>query len=230
MEKQREIFEKRSEILTKKLMSKIYALEASYLESRMKAQKNVDQVSEQLNEWEEQLKKLEEEKEKLSNLYENMVSSTKTKWEEASRAFEEYAEKVNSEKQNFYERTQGWVDDFGVWISDLDERARHSSGQFRDQINSQVDYLKKQQNNLLHWMGDLQKATGDNWEKISGNISQEVKTMRSTINKTYQTLTSTGRSGSQKPETDKTQEAKDEAKKEDEKKTEKGATQTDAEQ
>ncbi len=230
MEKQREIFEKRSEILTKKLMSKIYALEASYLESRMRAQKNVDQVNDQLNEWEEQLKKLEEEKEKLSSLYENMVSSTKNKWDEASRAFEEYADKVNSEKQNFYERTQGWVDDFGAWINDLDERARHSSGQLQDQINSQVDYLKKQQDNLLHWMGDLQKASGENWEKISGNISQEVNTMRSTISKTYQTLTSTVRSGSQKSETGKPEESAEERKQEDEKKTEKGAPQTDAEQ
>lgn len=199
MEKKREIYEQRSEILTKKLLSKIYAMEANYLESRMKAKKNMDQVNEQMEDWEEQLKKLGEEREKLNKLYQDMIGSTQAKWEETSAAFEEFSEQVNAEKQDFYERTQGWMDDLGAWISDLEERARQSSGQFRDQLDHQVDYLKKQQTSLGKRMGDLQKSTGENWEKVTASISNEVKSMRSSVNKAYQSLLSSG-SGEKSPE------------------------------
>ncbi|MBS3808412.1 MAG: hypothetical protein KGY60_12980, partial [Bacteroidales bacterium] len=192
MEKKREIYEQRSEILTKKLLSKIYAMEASYLESRMKAKKNMDQVSEHMKDWEQQLKNLDEERKKLNQLYQDMIGSTQAKWEEASAAFEEYAEQVNAEKQDFYERTQGWMDDFGAWISDLEERARHSSGQFRDQLNHQVEYLKNQQTSLGKRMGELQKNTGENWDKVTTSINNEVRSMRSSINKAYQSLLSSG--------------------------------------
>ena len=192
MEKKREIYEQRSEILTKKLLSKIYAMEASYLESRMKAKKNMDQVSEQMKDWEQQLKDLDKERKKLNQLYQDMIGSTQAKWEEASAAFEKYAEQVNAEKQDFYERTQGWMDDLGAWISDLEERARHSSGQFRDQLNHQVEYLKNQQTSLGKRMGELQKNTGENWDKVTTSINNEVRSMRSSINKAYQSLLSSG--------------------------------------
>lgn len=192
MEKKREIYEKRSEILTKKLLSKIYALEANYLQAKMNAHKNMDQVNEQLGDWEQQLKDLAEEREKLNKLYQDMVGSTRAKWNETASAFEEYAEKINSEKQSFYERTQGWMDDLGAWITDLEDRAKRSSGQLRDQMNSQVEYLKKQQNNLGEKIGELQKSTGENWEKVSTGISTQVKSMRSSINKAYQSLLSSG--------------------------------------
>ncbi len=193
MEKKREIYEKRSEILTKKLLSKMYDMEANYLEAKMNARKNLDEINKELSNWEEQIKNLDEEKEKLNSLYQNMIDSSQEKWNEAATAFEEYAEKVNAEKQNFYERTQGWLNDLGAWITDLEDRAKQSSGQLRDQLFNQVDYLKKQQENLRNKAGDLQKSTGENWDKISTNISNEVNTMKSTITKAYQQFFPSGK-------------------------------------
>jgi hypothetical protein len=186
MEKKREIYEKRSEILTKKLLSKIYAMEASYLESRMNARESMDEISEKVSDWEKQMKDLSNEREKLNQLYQNMVNASKDKWDDASAAFEEYAEKVNAEKQNFYERTEGWLNDMGAWINDLEDRARKSSGQLRDQLLNQVEYLKKQQDNLRKKAKELQKTTGENWEKVTTNISNEVKAMRTSITNAYQ--------------------------------------------
>ena len=193
MEKKRKIYEKRSEILTKRLLSKIYSVEADYLESKMKAGKNMDKLTEQMSHYEKHLKNLSretlrEEKEKLNQLYQNMVDASGDKWEEASAAFEAYAEKISSENQSFYERTQGWLNDLGTWITDLEDRTKQSSGQFRDQILHQVDYLKKQQAGLWTKVGEIPKATGENWDKMTTNINNEVKTMRSTINKVYQQL------------------------------------------
>lgn len=197
MEKKRKIYEKRSEILTKRLLSKIYALEADYLESKMKAGKNMDKISEQISNYEEQFKNLSKEtlskeREKLNQLYQNMIDSSGDKWAEASAAFESYAEKISSENQSFYERTQGWLNDFGTWITDLEDRTKQSSGQLRDQLLNQVDYLKKQQESLWTKIGEIPKATGENWEKVTTNINNEVNTMRSTINKVYQQLLSSG--------------------------------------
>ena len=186
MEKKREIYEKRSEILTKKLLSKIYALEASYLESRMNARKSMDEINEKVGDWEKQMKDLSNEREKLNQLYQNMINASKDKWDEASAAFESYAEKVNAEKQNFYERTQGWLNDMGAWINDLEDRAMKSSGQLREQLMNQVEYLKKEQDNLRKKAKEVQKTTGENWEKVTTNINNEVKSMRTSITNAYQ--------------------------------------------
>jgi len=200
MEKKREIYEKRSEILTKKLLSKIYALEASYLESRMNARKSMDEINEKVGDWEKQMKDLSNEREKLNQLYQNMISASKDKWDEASAAFEEYAETVNAEKQNFYERTQGWLNDMGAWINDLEDRARKSSGQFREQLMNQVEYLKKQQDSLRKKAKELQKTTGENWEKVTTNINNEVKAMRTSITNAYQHFFSSGKGEEGTPE------------------------------
>jgi DNA-binding ferritin-like protein len=186
MEKKREIYEKRSEILTKKLLSKIYALEANYLESRMNAGKSMNEVTEKVSDWEKKLKDLSNEREKLNQLYQNMVNASKDKWEETSAAFETYAEKVNAEKQNFYERTQGWMNDMGAWINDLEGRARESSGQLREQLMNQVEHLKNEQDNLRKKARELQKTTGENWEKLTTNINNEVKALRTSITNAYQ--------------------------------------------
>jgi len=197
MEKKRKIYEKRSEILTKRLLSRIYALEADYLESKMKTGKNIDQINEQVSNYGEHLQnlskeKLSKERERLNNLYEEMVDASGNKWEEASAAFEAYAEKIGKEKLSFYERTQGWLNDVGTWITDLEDRTKQSSGQLRDQLSNQVDYLKRQQADLWARIGEIPKTTGENWDKISSGINNEVNSMRSTIAKAYNQLLSSG--------------------------------------
>jgi uncharacterized protein involved in exopolysaccharide biosynthesis len=194
MKKTREIYERRSEILTKKLLSKLYSMEADILESRMKAGKNIDKVNEQINDWQQQLKDISNEREKLNKLYQDMVAASENKWNEASRAFEEYAEKVSAEKQDFYERAQGWLNDLGTWITDLEERARNSSENLRSQALNQVDNLKKQQNHMRQRISDMQKSTGESWEKFTSGIKQDVNTMKSTINNVYKHFLPSGKS------------------------------------
>jgi DNA anti-recombination protein RmuC len=197
MQKKRKIYEKRSEILTKRLLSRIYALEADALESKMKAGKELDQISEQVSNYGDHLEnlskeKLSKEREKLSQLYREMVDASGSKWEEASAAFEAYADEIGREKLSFYERTQGWLNDLGTWISDLEDRTRQSSGQLRDQLSHQVDHLKKQQSDLWARIGEIPKTTGENWEKVTHSINQELNSMRSTVTKTYHQLISSG--------------------------------------
>jgi len=198
MEKKRKIYEKRSEILTKRLLSRIYALEADYLESKMKTGENIDQINEQVSNYGDQLQnlskeKLSKEREKLDQLYRDMVDASGSKWEEASAAFEAYADKIGREKLSFYERTQGWLNDLGTWITDLEDRTRQSSGHVRDQLSNQVDHLKKQQTDLWARIGEIPKATGENWEKATTGINNELNSMRSTVTKAYHQLLSSGK-------------------------------------
>jgi Na+/phosphate symporter len=197
MEKKRKIYEKRSEILTKRLLSRIYALEADALESKMKAGKDLDQISDQVSNYGNHLQtlskdKLTKERERLNQLYQDMVDASGSKWEEASAAFEAYADKIGQEKLSFYERTQGWLNDLGTWITDLEDRTKQSSGQLRDQLSSQVDYLKRQQASLWARIGEMPKITGENLEKVSSGINQELNSMRSTVAKAYHQLISFG--------------------------------------
>jgi exonuclease VII large subunit len=189
MDKKREMYEQKSEILLKKLMSKFYSLEANYLETKMNAQKMLNKIGEQLPDGKEQLQKLQEKQEKLTNFYREMMASSQDALKETSKNAEESANKIVDEsKQNFTERTQGWLNSLGGWITEMEERTENTSGQLRDQLRSQVDQLKTQQTNLRGKIKELQETTGENWEKINSSISDEVNAMTSSIDKFYQHL------------------------------------------
>lgn len=188
MEKKREIYEKKSEVMLKRLLSKFYSLEADYLETKMNAQKKLNKMSDRLPSGEEQIKKLREQQEKLSNLYQSMMASSQEAWKKTSSTFEQSAEKMNEEQQNISERMQGMLNGLGEWITDLEKRTEHSSGQFRDQLRSQVTDLKNREKNLQGKIKELQETSGENWEKITTSISEEVNTMTNSIDKVYQHL------------------------------------------
>jgi uncharacterized protein YoxC len=76
----------------------------------------------------------------------------------------------------------------GEWITKLEERTEHSSGEFREQLQSRVNHLKTQQTNLQGKIKELQQTTGENWEKVNSSISDEVNAMTTSIDKFYQHL------------------------------------------
>lgn len=210
MKNKKKNYEKRSEILSKRLLSKMYALEANYMESRLSADESLDQINEQVTAWEQQLKNLSEntlkkERENLNQLYLSVISASKEERENTAAALEQYLEKINGKKKDFYTSTQRWLNDFGSWITDLEDKAKTSSGQLNRQLNNQVKYLKSQQSKLLKNYDDLQKSTGENWEKLSTGISSELNTMKASVNKVYHHFFPSGNREKKTPET-KTQE------------------------
>jgi predicted transcriptional regulator len=188
MEKKREMYEQKSEVLLKRLLSKFYSLEANYLETKMNAHKKLNKISDQLPDWEEQLEKLQEKQEKLTNFYRGMMASSQEAWKETSKTLGKSTKKLDESRQNFTERTQGWLNSMGEWITKLEERTEHSSGEFREQLQSRVNHLKTQQTNLQLKIKELQQTTGENWDKINSSISDEVNAMTTSIDKFYQHL------------------------------------------
>ena len=188
MEKKREIYEKKSEVMLKKLLSKFYSLEADYLEKKMNAQKKLNKISDQLPGGEKQIEKLREQQKKLTDFYQDMMASSQEAWKETTSTFDQSVEKMNEEKQNVSERMQDTLNGLGEWITDLEKRTEQSSGQFREQIRSQVSDLKSRQNNLQGKINELRETTGENWDKVSTSINDEVNAMTTSIDKFYQHL------------------------------------------
>ncbi|MFO8233912.1 MAG: hypothetical protein R6U04_00715 [Bacteroidales bacterium] len=188
MEKKRQIYEKKSEVMLKRLLSKFYSLEADYLVKKMNAQKKLNKISDNIPSGEEQIKKLRDKQKKLTNLYQGMMASSQEAWKETISSVEQSAEKMNEEKQNISERTQEWLNNLGEWITDLEKRTEHTSGQVREQLRTQVDQLKDHQANLQGKLKELRETTGENWEKITTSIDDEVNTMTASIDKVYQHL------------------------------------------
>ncbi|MGM0497764.1 MAG: hypothetical protein ACQESJ_07585, partial [Bacteroidota bacterium] len=148
MEKKRETYEQKSEVMLKRLLSKFYSLEADYLETKMNAQEKMNKIGDQLPSGEEQMKMLRDKQEKLNKFYQRMMASSQEAWKQTESNLEQSAEKMNEEKQNISEKTQSWLNNLGEWIADLEKRTEHTSGQAREQLRTQVGQLKDHQANL----------------------------------------------------------------------------------
>jgi len=200
MEKKRETYEKKSEVMLKRLLSKFYSLEADYLETKMNAQEKMNKIGDQLPSGEKQMKMLRDKQEKLNKFYQRMMASSQEAWKQTESNLEQSAEKMNEEKQNISEKTQSWLNNLGGWISDLEERTEHTSGEYRDQLRNQLSDLKKRQKKLQGKIKELQETTGENLDKITTSIDDEVNTMTASFDKVYQHLFSSESSEKDKKE------------------------------
>lgn len=200
MNEQRTVYEKRAEILTKKILSKIYALEYKTLEAKMNAEEGLNNLGGNVEELNTKLKKLAEERDELENKYRNMLESSEDQWQKISQEYEDFIEKVSTDKQDFYERAQDWLNNFGSRISDLETRAKDSSTDVRSKVLSQVEKLKEQRSKLEHNLSDLTKESGEQWNNLKSSVDEGLKGMKSTINKMYASFQQSGQSKTEKEE------------------------------
>lgn len=136
-ENERQNYEQRAEVIMKKLMSRLYALEAKALEASMDNSQDIDKLDEELEEFGKQRKQLETK-------YYDLIHASDSQWRNLSHEFEELVNSLNAENQEFYERTQAWLNEVNEKISDLEEKARNSGQELRDSSLEQLEYLRNQ--------------------------------------------------------------------------------------
>ena len=184
MKTQREMYEKRAEITTKKLLSKIYALEAKALEARQNAQEAAHQAREQVN-WEETLNKLSEEKENLNSKYRELIQSSEKNWQDVYGKFESYAEQVSNLREDFTERSSGWINSLNDQISQLQDMARESGKTLGGNFDRQMNQVKGQLDGVEQKLINIQNKTDQQWQGLKSDIDQELKTIRTNISNLY---------------------------------------------
>jgi len=178
-EDERKNYEQKAEIITKKMMSRLYALESKALEAKMNTKENIDKLDHELEDIAKQRKELETK-------YQDLVSASNTQWRNLSNEFEELVNKISADKQDFYERAQGWLNDFNEKIADLEEKARNSSQEIRENTRQQLDYLKDQRERLQHSLVDMRKESGQRWHQFRDKIDEGLTSMTTSINNLYQ--------------------------------------------
>ena len=181
MAEDRKSYEQRAEIIAKRLMSKIYALESKALEAKLDALQNRDKL-------EKQVEHLSKQKKKIKKKYYDLVNASESQWRNVSEDFESLINSISSENQDFYERAQGWLNEFNTTISDLEEKARNSSQEVREGIEQQVRNLREQRERLQKNLVDMQNETGERWKKFRVSIDEGLNTMKNSINKAYQNI------------------------------------------
>jgi len=181
MAEDRKSYEQRAEIIAKKLMSKIYALESKALEAKLDALQNRDKL-------EKQVEHLGKQREELEKKYYDLVHASESQWRNVSEDFEALINSISSENQDFYEKAQGWLNDFNTTISDLEEKARNSSLEAREGIQQQVRNLREQRERLQKNLVDMQNETGERWKKFREGIDEGLNSMKNSINKVYQNI------------------------------------------
>ena len=179
MAEERKSYEQRAEIIAKKLLSKIYALESRALEAKLDAIQNKDKL-------EEQVKSLVQQREELEKKYYDLVNASESQWQNVSEDFETLINSISSDKQDFYERAQGWLNDFNGKISDLEEKARNSSNEIRTSVQDQVNNLREQRERLQKNLVDMQHESGERWKSFRDGVDEGLNSMKTRINKVYQ--------------------------------------------
>lgn len=181
---QREIYEKRAEIMTKRLLSRIYALEAKALETRQDASKSMKKLNKNVN-WDETLNKLKEERENLNKRYQELIKASEKNWNQMYERFGEYTDRLNSLREDYSELSSDWLRILNDRISHLDKMANESGEAIGGYFNQQVSSLKGQANKLEdQWMG-IQNQTTQQWKDFRQDVDQDLNAIRTTISNLY---------------------------------------------
>jgi chromosome segregation ATPase len=178
-EDERKNYEQKAEIITKKVMSKLYELESKALEARMNTKENIDKLDKELEDIAKQRKDLETK-------YQDLVNASNTQWRNLSSEFEELVNQINADKQDFYQRAQSWLNDFNEKIADLEDKARNSSQDIRENTRQQLDYLKDQREKLQKSLMDMRKESDQQWHQFRDKIDEGLHSMTTSINNLYQ--------------------------------------------
>jgi chromosome segregation ATPase len=134
---------------------------------------------------EKQVQELASQREDLEKKYYDMVNATDDDWQNVSQDFETVINNINSDKQYFYERAQGWLNDMSTRISDLEEKARHSSQEIRESVQQQVSGLREQRERLQKNLVDMQQESGERWKSFRDSLDEGLDSMKTSINKVY---------------------------------------------
>jgi len=178
MGEERKSYEQRAEVIAKKLLSKIYALESKALEAKMDALQNRDKLEKQVEDLVRQRKELEQK-------YYDLVHASDSQWRNVSEDFEALINQINTDRQQFYDKAQGWLNDMNVKIADLEEKARHSSHEIRDGIQEQLKGLREQRERLQKNLVDMQQESGERWKSFRDGLDEGLHSMKTAINRVY---------------------------------------------
>ncbi|MCF8336229.1 MAG: hypothetical protein K9H65_06475 [Bacteroidales bacterium] len=180
-EDERKSYEQKAEIISKKMLSRLYDLESKALEAKMNTQENIDKLDKELEDIAKQRKELETK-------YHDLVNSSNSQWQNLYNEFEEVVNQINADKQDFYEKAQGWLNDFNEKIAELEEKARNSSQELRGGTRQQLEYLKNQRERLQNSLMDMRKESGQRWQQFRDKIDEGLHSMTTSINKLSQNL------------------------------------------
>jgi predicted nucleic acid-binding Zn-ribbon protein len=176
---ERKSYEQKAEVITKKLLSRLYALETRSLQARMQAEENINKLNKELGD-------LASQREELEKKYYDLAHASETQWKNVSEEFENLVNQINIDKQAFYEKAQTWLNDLNQKIADLEEKARHSGQEFRESTQPQLEYLRDQRVRLQSTLADLRKESGGRWQEIRSKIDEGLQNMSTGINNLYQ--------------------------------------------
>src|SRR6056297_870779 len=173
-DQERKDYEIRAEIIVKKLLSKIYDMEAKVLETELSAQSSKKDV-------EEKMESLQNQREELEHKFKELKNAGKDKWDSLVMEFEEFLAKVNNDKQAFYEKAELWIQDAAKKIDELEEKAKHASDDLRVKINEQVEHIKKYKQSLEEKFADMKKSQDGNWYKMKDGIEEGLTKVKDSI-------------------------------------------------
>ena len=184
MENKRQIYEYRAEILTKRMLSRIYALEAKALEAKQNMQKEVQRTTENMT-WDEYLDRLKKERENLQKQYQELIKASDSKWNAIYEQFSDYTDKLHEMRQDYADLSNDWLKNLNDRISHLEDMARQSGTNVGDFFTNQMGAVKDQVGRIEDKWSDFQNSTGQQWQDFKTGIDQELKTVRTTISNLY---------------------------------------------
>ncbi len=181
MNNRRNYYEKRAEIMTKKMLSKLYSLEASAMETRLNVQKGIDKVNDKVD-WQSRIEQLSKERENLNQRYEQMLEASNEKWQEFATSFENYFNQVNQNRRDAAERANDWIEEANSWVNDVEGRVVQYNDQFNQQARDQLENLKKQRSQLNEKLDNFRSAGSERMENMRSDLENQISNLQNALN------------------------------------------------
>ncbi len=171
-------YKKQAEIIQKRLMSRIYEMEAKALEAKMQAEDG-------LGDMDKKLEQLSKQKEELDKKFKDLQKTSDEKWNEVVKDFEESVEVISQDKQTFTEIAENWFVDLDKKIKELEKKAEETNKDISADVKESIEVLKKDYKVSRKKLDEIQEKQSGNWETFRNDLDKGMNTLSDKAQELY---------------------------------------------
>lgn len=176
-------YKKQAEIIQKRLMARIYEMEAKALEAKMQAEGGLGNMDKKLED-------LNKQKDELDKKFKDLQKATDDKWDKVVKDFEKSVDVINEDKQTFMEIAENWFSDLDVKIRDLENKVETTNKDISADMKQSIEVLKKDYEVSKQKMEAIRKEQSGNWKAFRNDLDKGMNSLSEKASELYKKFSS----------------------------------------
>lgn len=171
-------YKKQAEIIQKRLMARIYEMEAKALEAKSQAEDG-------LGDMDKKLEQLSKQKDELEKKFTDLQKASDDKWDQVVKDFEGSVDVINEDKQTFMEIAENWFADLDKKIRDLEKKAEETNKDISADVKESIEVLKRDYQVSREKLEEIQKKQSGNWQTFRSDLDKGMNTLNDKAQELY---------------------------------------------